>query len=92
MLKRFSDKTLIECRLDTGRTHQIRVHMAYINHSVYGDPLYAKLNKDTEKYGQFLHAGLIGYNDPETGEYKEFTYPIPEYFENELDRLRKAKR
>ncbi|MCR5741286.1 MAG: RluA family pseudouridine synthase [Gammaproteobacteria bacterium] len=86
VLKRFKNKTYIECVLKTGRTHQIRVHMAYINHPVYGDPLYARKTEGT-KNGQYLHAGIIGYNDPITNEYREFSYPLPEYFQEELDEL-----
>ena len=91
VLERFKDKTFVECVLKTGRTHQIRVHFKYINHPVYGDPLYARETEGT-KYGQFLHAGIIGYNDPKTGEYREFSYPIPDYFKEELERLRRSKK
>ena len=91
VIERFKDKTFVECVLKTGRTHQIRVHFKYINHPVYGDPLYAKQSEGT-KYGQFLHAGIIGYNDPKSGEYKEFSYPLPDYFKDELERLRRSKK
>ena len=91
VIERFGTKTFIECVLKTGRTHQIRVHMAYIHHPVYGDPIYARKTKGTIN-GQYLHAGIIGYNDPITNEYKEFSYPIPEYFKEELEELRGKKK
>ena len=90
VLERFKDKTYVECVLKTGRTHQIRVHFAYIGHSVYGDPLYARKTPGTIN-GQYLHAGIIGYNDPITKEYKEFSYPLPKYFTDELDDLRRKE-
>lgn len=91
VIKRYKGYTLVSLILETGRTHQIRVHFKYINHPVYGDPLYARETEGT-KYGQFLHAGIIGYNDPKTGEYREFSYPIPDYFKEELERLRRSKK
>lgn len=91
VIERFGSKTFIECVLKTGRTHQIRVHMAYIHHPVYGDPIYARKTKGTVN-GQYLHAGIIGYNDPITDEYKEFSYPLPDYFIQELEELRGKKK
>ena len=91
VIERFGSKTFIECVLKTGRTHQIRVHMAYIHHPVYGDPIYARKTKGTMN-GQYLHAGIIGYNDPITDEYKEFSYPLPDYFMQELEELRGKKK
>ena len=91
VLERFGNKTYIECVLKTGRTHQIRVHMAYIHHPVYGDPIYARKTKGTIN-GQYLHAGIIGYNDPITNKYKEFSYPLPDYFKEELEELRGKKK
>ena len=91
VIERFGSKTFIECVLKTGRTHQIRVHMAYIHHPVYGDPIYARKTKGTIN-GQYLHAGIIGYNDPITDEYKEFSYPLPDYFTEELEELRGKKK
>ena len=88
VIERFKNRTYIECVLKTGRTHQIRVHMAFISHPVYGDKLYSRKGNE---YGQYLHAGIIGYNDPETNEFKEFSYPLPEYFKEELERLRGEK-
>ena len=77
VLERFKDMTLVECRLETGRTHQIRVHMQYIGHPVYGDPQYG-LKRDDTTYGQYLHAKILGFVHPRTGE--------DMYFESELDR------
>ena len=91
VIERFKDYTFIECVLKTGRTHQIRVHMDYIGHSIYGDPLYSKSNKGRENR-QYLHAGIIGYSDPETKEYKEFSYPIPTYLKTKLNELRGKKK
>lgn len=91
VIERFKDKTYVECVLKTGRTHQIRVHFQYIGHSVVGDPLYSRKTELT-KYGQFLHAGIIGFNDPDTKEYREFSYPLPPYFNDYLNELRKEKK
>ncbi|MBQ9519905.1 MAG: RluA family pseudouridine synthase [Acholeplasmatales bacterium] len=78
VLKRFKDYTYIECKLETGRTHQIRVHLAYINHPLVGDPTYGR--RKTEEGGQFLHAKTIGFFHPESGKWMEFDSEIPEYF------------
>ena len=86
VLKRYDDMTLIECRLETGRTHQIRVHMAYIGYPVYGDPKYG-LKKDDHTNGQFLHAQKLGFIHPTTGKYLEFESPLPDFFENKLKEL-----
>lgn len=86
VLKRFDDVTLIELRLETGRTHQIRVHMDYIGHSVVNDPVYGnkKLIDDT---GQCLHAKTLGFSHPKTGKYMEFDSPLPECFVNILKKF-----
>ena len=89
VLERFGEATYVECRLETGRTHQIRVHMAYIGHPVAGDPVYGPKKVITQLHGQCLHAGLIGFIHPRTGEYMEFTAPLPEYFVKLLEKLRK---
>ncbi len=81
--------SLIECRLETGRTHQIRVHMASINHPLLGDEVYGPKNKPFKTEGQVLHAGVLGFEHPITGEYMEFKAELPEYFCKILDRLRK---
>ncbi len=88
VIERFSGYTYVKCRLETGRTHQIRVHMAYIGHPVAGDLVYGPKNTPTELKGQCLHAGLIGFIHPRNGEYTELEAPIPEYFEKFLRKLR----
>lgn len=89
VLKRFKDFTLIECRLETGRTHQIRVHMRYIGYPLAGDPQYGPRKTIGAEHGQFLHAKVLGFNHPNTGEYMEFETPIPTYFEEVLENLQK---
>ncbi len=81
--------SLIECELETGRTHQIRVHMASINHPLLGDEVYGPKNKPFKTEGQVLHAGVLGFAHPITGEYMEFKAELPEYFINILNRLKK---
>jgi 23S rRNA pseudouridine1911/1915/1917 synthase len=78
VIKRFKKFTLIECILETGRTHQIRVHLSYIGHPVVGDELYGP-RKVIGDCGQFLHAKIIGFNHPKTNEYLEFDSEIPQY-------------
>jgi len=85
--ERFGDFTLIELRLETGRTHQIRVHMKYIGYPLVGDPAYGK-PKDHEMQGQALHAAVLGFIHPRSGERLEFTAPLPEDMERLLLRLR----
>lgn len=89
VLERFGQYTLVECVLETGRTHQIRVHMASIGHSIVGDPLYGLKKEKFSLKGQLLHAKTIGFIHPKTGQMMEFTSEIPEYFENILEKLRK---
>ncbi|MFV5893453.1 MULTISPECIES: RluA family pseudouridine synthase [unclassified Bacillus cereus group] len=88
VLERFKDFTLVECRLETGRTHQIRVHMKYIGYPLAGDPKYGP-KKTLGMNGQALHAGILGFDHPRTGEYIQFEAPIPEVFEDALNILRK---
>ncbi|WP_369902950.1 RluA family pseudouridine synthase [Bacillus manliponensis] len=88
VLERFNNFTLVECRLETGRTHQIRVHMKYIGYPLAGDPKYGP-KKTLDIGGQALHAGILGFNHPRTGEYVEFEAPIPAIFEEVLQDLRK---
>ncbi len=88
-LERFSSFTLVECRLETGRTHQIRVHMAHIGHPVAGDPVYGPKKCITELRGQCLHARVIGFVHPSTGEYLEFDSGLPAYFDQFLTKLRR---
>lgn len=89
VLERFGDYTLVELTLETGRTHQIRVHMAYIGHPVAGDPVYGP-KKTLPGKGQFLHAQTLGFTHPRTGELVSFTAPLPEVFEQTLEKLRKT--
>ncbi|RFB19131.1 RluA family pseudouridine synthase [Bacillus sp. HNG] len=87
VLERYKDFTFIECQLETGRTHQIRVHMKYIGYPLAGDPKYGP-KKTLELDGQALHAGLLGFVHPRTNEYLEFEAPLPAYFEELLEKLR----
>lgn len=87
VLERYNDFTFVECQLETGRTHQIRVHMKYIGYPLAGDPKYGP-KKTLDIGGQALHAGLLGFDHPRTGEYLEFEAPLPSYFEQLLDKLR----
>ena len=87
VIERFGDYTLVECRLETGRTHQIRVHMNYIGFPLAGDPKYGP-RKTIDFGGQVLHAGVLGFTHPVTGEYLEFSTPLPEDFQQLLASLR----
>ncbi len=89
VLETFKDFSYVECQLETGRTHQIRVHMKYIGHPLAGDPKYGP-KKTLDLGGQALHAGVLGFIHPRTKEYLEFTAPFPAYFEELLDKLRKS--
>ena len=86
VLRRYRHYTLVACRLETGRTHQIRVHMKYIGHPLAGDPLYGP-RKTLPGNGQYLHARLLGFKHPQTGEQLTFTAPLPPYFQQMLDKL-----
>ncbi len=88
VLERFGNYTYIECQLETGRTHQIRVHMASIAHPLLGDDIYSSHKSPFKLEGQVLHAMTIGFIHPTTGEYVEFEAPLPEYFEKILSVLR----
>ncbi|WP_429368325.1 RluA family pseudouridine synthase [Paenibacillus sp. DS2015] len=85
--ERLGDYTLLELQLETGRTHQIRVHMKFIGHSLVGDPLYGR-SKGIKLNGQALHAGVLGFIHPSSAEYMEFSAPIPEDLEELLAGLR----
>lgn len=87
VIERFGDYTLVECRLETGRTHQIRVHMQYIGFPLVGDPKYGP-RKTMDFGGQVLHAGILGFTHPTTGEYMEFEAPLPVDYVQLLDELR----
>lgn len=89
VVERYKGFTHLRVHLETGRTHQIRVHMAYIGHPVAGDPVYGPKKVITELCGQCLHAGLIGFRHPRTGKHIEVTSELPEYFEAFLRRLEK---
>lgn len=90
VLERFGSFTYLECRLETGRTHQIRVHMASIGHPLLGDDVYGPSRCPIPGLtGQTLHAMTLGFIHPETGTYMEFEAPLPEYFENLLEKLRR---
>ena len=90
VLERYTGFTYILCRLETGRTHQIRVHMAYIGHPIAGDDVYGPSKVITELHGQCLHAYKLGFIHPVTGEYLEFTADPPESFVRFRDKLRKV--
>ncbi|KAA8782615.1 23S rRNA pseudouridine1911/1915/1917 synthase [Paenibacillus sp. 4624] len=85
--ERINDYTLLELKLETGRTHQIRVHMKFIGHPLVGDPTYGR-NKGIKMNGQALHAATLGFVHPSTGEYMEFSAPIPQDMEDVLASLR----
>jgi 23S rRNA pseudouridine1911/1915/1917 synthase len=88
VIERFKDYTFVECQLETGRTHQIRVHMKYIGYPLAGDPKYGP-KKTLNIEGQALHAGVLGFNHPRTNEYLEFEAPLPEDMVMLLEQLRK---
>ncbi len=98
VLERFSGACLVECRLETGRTHQIRVHMSSLGHPLYGDELYGGGTTEFEKKnkkileGQCLHAKYIAFTHPESGEWVEFDSELPDYFKTILQKLREGKR
>ncbi|MBQ7060149.1 MAG: RluA family pseudouridine synthase [Clostridia bacterium] len=92
VLERFPGKTLLEVELETGRTHQIRVHMAYIGHPLVGDPVYGRAENGLGFTGQALHAARLRLTHPRTGERMEFTAPLPEVFNGALEKLRRENR
>ncbi len=87
VLERFNGYTYVECSLETGRTHQIRVHMASIGHPILGDEVYGKNKSSFHLEGQTLHAMILGFVHPSTGAYMEFEAPLPEYFVHLLEIL-----
>lgn len=88
VLERLGHYTLVECVLETGRTHQIRVHLSHQGHPVVGDPLYGVKKESFSLNGQLLHAYKVGFIHPVTGKYMEFTSPLPDYYEKILKKLR----
>ncbi len=85
VIRNYDKYSYIECRLETGRTHQIRVHMASIGHPLLGDDVYYKGKCPFKLQGQTLHAGVLGFMHPRTNEYVEFSAPLPEYFQHLLE-------
>ena len=92
VVARYPGVTHVRCRLETGRTHQIRVHMASIKHPLLGDGLYGPSSNKEGAARQMLHAGILGFEHPVTGEYMEFQSPLPEDFEKVLNRLQNQSR
>lgn len=88
VLERLNKATLIECRLETGRTHQIRVHLNYIGHPIVNDSVYGKRKLDDVEFGQMLHASTLGFVHPVTKKYLEFSVDIPNKFVEILDKYR----
>ena len=88
VIERFKNFSYIECQLETGRTHQIRVHMTSINHPLLGDALYGPKTSNFNLQGQTLHAKVLGFIHPRTKEYMEFEVPLPEYFEKLINILK----
>ena len=96
VVARYGKYTLVKARLETGRTHQIRVHMSYIKHPLVGDELYGPKNQSdkfmgVELKGQFLHAGVLGFVHPGTGEYMEFSREMPDNLQEIIDKLEASK-
>ncbi len=89
VIERFGSYTLVECNLETGRTHQIRVHMAKIGHPLVGDLVYGYKKQRFNLKGQVLHAKRLGFIHPSTNEYMEFDSPLPDYFEKLIAKLKK---
>lgn len=89
VLERFGKYTLVEARLETGRTHQIRVHMAYVKHPLVGDFVYGPKKQPFGVEGQLLHAKILGFVHPRTDQYMEFERPRPEIFEETLNKIRR---
>ena len=87
VLERLNNFTMLECRLKTGRTHQIRVHMAHIGHPLLGDLVYGHKRPEKGLSGQCLHARALRFLHPRTGELVTFTCPLPDYFQDVLARL-----
>ena len=91
VIERFKKHTLIEVLLETGRTHQIRVHMKYIGYPIVGDPIYGYRSEVDPEHGQYLHAKELSFYHPRTGELLSFSAPLPDYFEKKIEQLRKEE-
>ena len=89
VIEKFGKYTWVELQLETGRTHQIRVHMSYIGHPLLGDPVYGPKKCPFNLNGQVLHAKVLGFIHPRTGEYMEFNSELPDYFSSLIERLKK---
>lgn len=89
VIEEFKDFSFVALKLETGRTHQIRVHMSYLGHPVAGDPVYGPKNGVTYLNGQCLHAGVIGFIHPSTAEHIRLEAPLPDYFTDFLGRIKK---
>lgn len=89
VIERFKDYTLVQCELETGRTHQIRVHFEWIGHPIVNDPLYNKFKLENANIGQYLHAKVITFTQPTTNKMMTFECNLPDFFENKLQLLRK---
>ena len=89
VIEKLGKYTLVELQLETGRTHQIRVHMSYIGHPLLGDPVYGPKKCPFNLNGQVLHAKVLGFIHPRTGEYMEFNSELPDYFSSLIERLKK---
>ena len=89
VMERFDRYTLVKCRLETGRTHQIRVHMSKNSHPIVGDKVYGRKKEEFKLEGQLLHAHKVGFIHPISGEYMEFSREVPAYFEDVLEILRR---
>lgn len=90
VVKRYHQYTLVKCQLETGRTHQIRVHLQHIGYPIVGDPLYGNPSAKLKHDGQLLHAASLGFTHPVTGEFMRFTTALPDYFQKILDKLEGA--
>ena len=89
VLERFKNATYVKLNLETGRTHQIRVHMASLGHPLLGDPVYGRGDDKYLRFGQLLHAKTLGVVHPSTGEFIQFDSSLPEYFIEILEKLKK---
>lgn len=89
VIEKLGKYTLVELQLETGRTHQIRVHMSYIGHPLLGDPVYGPKKCHFNLNGQVLHAKVLGFIHPRTGKYMEFNSELPDYFSSLIERLKK---